>query len=117
MARFDRNAPFESVGGAPGVAYSQNGRYFNNGGYEVEIVKVGEGDNQRSIGCVKADATPALTADEEDEYRASTDQDVPPSQMHWRKLKAVVEQFGHKWTNREDAIAFLEGNNKEEDQP
>lgn len=109
MARFDRNAPFESVGGIPGAIYRQNGRFFNNGGYEVELYEEGEGENRRPMARMKEGATPALTVDEEEEIDASRDKEIPLMEMHWRRLKAMVEQFGGTWTNREEALKFLSG--------
>lgn len=115
MARFDRHAPFDSVGGLPGAAYLQKGRYFNQGGFEVELYKEGAGtENERTMARVKADAQPSLTADEEDEIQASVDADIPVEQLHWRKLKVLVETYGGKWTNRDDGISFLKGMQEQE---
>jgi hypothetical protein len=116
MARFNRNAPFDNVGGAPGAAYLQNGHYFNNGGVEVEIVYEGEGDARHPLGRIKDGATSALTVDEEDEISNSVDKPTDPAHLHWRHLKALVEQFGGTWTNREAALAFLEGREKPTDE-
>jgi hypothetical protein len=117
MARLDKSSPYETIGGAPGVAYSQNGHYFNNGGQEVEMVEVGEGADRRKVGRAKAGVNPLLTADEEDDLRVAKDVPIPLTSLHWTKLKFMVESYGHEWKGRPEAIEFLKGqsvNNNEE---
>lgn len=109
MARFDKNAPYENVGGAPGAAYLQSGHYFNAGFQEVELYEAGEGDSRRTLGRLKKDAGPPLTVEELEEHENSVDVPIEPGQMHWQHLKKVVEQYGGVWTNRAAALAFLAG--------
>src|ERR1700678_2306135 len=97
MARFDKNAPYDVIGGLPGAAFMQNGRLFNNGGVEVEQYTEGEGDNRRSLARVKVNANPNLTVADEVELAETIQENTPPSALHWRHLKVLVESFGHVW--------------------
>jgi hypothetical protein len=112
MARLNRDAPFDAIGGLPGAAYSQNGRLFNPAGFEVETYEVGEGDQKRTLCRAKQDANQNLTVDEEEDAKAA-DAPVTAASMHWRQLKALVESYGHKFTNRQDALRFLENREPE----
>lgn len=117
MARFDKNAPYEVVGGLPGAAFIQNGRYFNNGGAEVEIYREGEGtDDARTLARVKVAANPNLTVADELELslEAAIEAPAEPAALHWRHLKALVESYGHVWRDRQTALRFLENR---EDEP
>lgn len=40
---------------------------------------------------------------------------VPLEDLHWNTLRKMVEDKGGKWTNKEDAIAFLRGTAPAED--
>ena len=105
----NRALPFDVVGGCPGVAYQQNGSYFNNGGIEVEIVEVPNEDGTISPqGRVKVGATDDLMPTIEN---VPVDTKIPqsPEIMHWRQLKCLVEQYGGTYTNRVDALMFLQG--------
>lgn len=116
MARFDKNAPYEVVGGLPGAAFIQNGRLFNNGGAEVEQYIEGEGDDKRSLARLKTAANPNLTVADELELslEAAIEAPAEPAALHWRHLKALVESYGHVWKDRQTALRFLENR---EDEP
>ena len=107
--RLNRALPFELVGGCPGVAFQQNGLSFNAGGQEVEIVQISDGNGgQKPVGRVKVDATDDLCPTPEN---MPVDTTRPPDikSLHWRQLKALVEQYGGVWTDRADALKFLSG--------
>lgn len=116
MARFDKNAPYDIVGGLPGAAFIQNGRMFNQGGAEVETYREGEGDDARTMARVKSHANPNLTVEDELELslEAAIEAPAEPAALHWRHLKALVESYGHVWRDRQTALRFLENR---EDEP
>jgi hypothetical protein len=118
MARLDRNATFENVGGLPGAAFSQNGHLFNNAGQEVETYRVGEGtDDARTLARLKTAANPNLTVDDENELAASVDAPIAPAALHWRQLKVLTDSHGHVWKDRQTALKFLEGQTSDEPLP
>lgn len=112
--RFNKALPYSSVGGCPGVSFLQNGLYFSQGGDEVEIVHVDDGEGGKMpVGRVKIDATDDLMPPLEN-MPVDTLQPQDPETMHWRHLKVLVEQYGGTWTNRADAIAFLKKDQTDE---
>jgi hypothetical protein len=116
MARFDKNAPYELVGGLPGATYIQNGRYFNNGGAEVELYRSGEGTEARTLARTIQNSNPNLTVADEIELAGTIDTPTSPKSMHWRHLKALVEGYGHVWKDRQTALLFLEGREPEREE-
>lgn len=107
--RLNRALPYDTVGGCPGVAYLQNGLYFTAGGQEAEIIHVDDGNGGKMpLGRAKVGADDDLVPPLEN---MPVDHAKPqdPKTLHWRQLKALVEQYGGTWTNRDDALAFLSG--------
>ena len=94
--RFDPSQPYAELIGVPGVAYEQSGRRFTPGGREV-LLSFGE-DGEAVVTPGEADEAPLPPAGQKD-Y----------ADLHWRALKALVEAAGGEWTNKEDALRFLNG--------
>ena len=86
MPRFDDTMPYAEVCGIPGVSFEQNGVFFTVAGHEV----------RDGIAVLDEDEPTASIASE---FRS----------MHWKQLKALVETYGHDWSSKDDAVAFLEG--------
>ena len=84
--RFDVTMPYAEVCGVPGVSYEQNGVFYTVAGHEVRDGVVVLAPDE------PADAGPTS------EFRG----------MHWKQLKALVESYGEDWTNKDNAVAFLE---------
>jgi hypothetical protein len=109
MARLNRDAPFDVVGGLPGAAYSQNGHLFNNAGQEVETYRVDEGTDQaRTLARRVTASNPNLTVADEVEFAEAQDPVIAPSALHWRQLKVLTDAYGHVWKDRKTALEFLE---------
>ncbi len=102
----DRSRPYAEVCGLPGAAFEQDGIMYKHDGslatpeHIVEEPEPYNGPeiNPPSVSCIEAQSPPV---------------DVKDGQvlddMHWRKLKILVESFDGTWTTRENAIKFIRG--------
>lgn len=81
----DRSRPYAQVYGLDGVYWHQDGRNFNF-----------KGDPLDEHGRVVRDPEPVSQGD-------------GMEAVHWRHLKAMVEQYGGEWTTKEAALSFLRG--------
>lgn len=89
MPVLDRSRDFAEIHGAPsGVKYEQDGRCFNLRGEEVDVM-----------------GRPVRIETPKPESKPSEELDG----KHWKHLRAMVELYGGTWTNKADAIAFLQG--------
>lgn len=97
MRRLDRSRDFGTVTGSDtaGVCYEQDGIEFNAMGIAV-------GDP------IPPSDVDIAEAEEADAAAQETPAD-PYDGMHWKQLKALVEQFGGEWSNVSDAKAYLRG--------
>lgn len=91
--RFDRDRPYATVFGQPGVMYQQAGHYYNAGGAEVD-----------EHGASVQIAAPVVIEDVPDPVRRD-DLRVRGN----RELKAMLDVYGEPWTTAENARAFLAG--------
>jgi hypothetical protein len=83
MKTLDQGRDFGFIYGMPGVAYHQDGTYFDSKGHEV---------------AVEAVTDPAvLTQDLREELE----------RMHWTKLRARLSVLGVEYTTKEEAIEAL----------
>lgn len=89
----DRSKPYGEIYGEPGVAFEQNGKYYDGGGSLV--VPKGATD-------VPAVETPEPVA----VVAAPVTADVPTPTSN-KVLRAQMEQYGQEWTSREAALRFL----------
>lgn len=118
--RFDPTRAHSVVYGVPGVAYQQNGRYFQRNGTPVD----GDPDRDREIAEIREKLVDADTAPEvRDALRAklaklTTSVPVVPPVMRQapsddmrlsenKRLKAMVEQYGEEWQGAAHAREFL----------
>lgn len=104
----DRTRPFGIVYGLGGVAYEQDGRYFNDSGKSVKISDTSEPVEEPAI---------EETDDGSNVKPAEVVESPPPAaegptdfdNMHHMKLKAALRVFEEPYTTRESAIEFLKG--------
>lgn len=102
--QLDRNRPFAEICGLPGAAFEQDGIMFRNNGSVaadvapiIEEIWVSEPElNPPSISCIEMPSNPIDHSDGQS-----------LEDMHWRKLKALVEVYGGTWVNRAEAILFI----------
>lgn len=102
--KLDKTKPYAEVCGLPGAVFEQNGVMFKTDGSVandtapiIEEIYVSEPElNPPSVSCIEQQSNPV------DHYNGQALED-----LHWRKLKAIVEVYGGTWTNRADAIVFI----------
>lgn len=100
----DRSRPHAEVCGLPGAAFEQDGVMYKSDGSLADPAPIVEESlpysgleiNPPSVSCIEMQSTP---------------QDINDGQsleeMHWRKLKILVENYGGEWSTREAAINFI----------
>ena len=111
--KLNRDLPYGTVMGLPGVHYEQNGILFNFAGDEVGDGEV-ERINDEPTPPSPRDDTPIFPAEvaKEDENVVSANAKKTQDtfeQMPLKELKALVIAGGGSWTTKEDAIRFLRG--------
>lgn len=107
MATLNQLRPYGQVYGRGGVAFEQDGKFFNALGEEIHLGFISppeeapapESDPNVVPKMYEAESPPADKVHEERSIEG----------MHWRHLKVLVESCGGKWTNRQDALVFLKG--------
>lgn len=83
--KLDKSRPYGTVFGHADHRYVQDGKKFDSRGEEI-LPEVPFSPDE-----------PVILPDDED-----------LSRLHWRLLKSRVEAAGGTWTNKADAVAFLE---------
>lgn len=100
----DRSKPYSEVHGLPGAMFEQAGVLFKfNGAPAVDVAPFVEESiisepyeiNPPEVSCIEQPSIPSDGKTMED--------------MHWQHLRMLVESFGGTWSNRHDAIAFMNG--------
>lgn len=99
--RLDRTRPYDEVFGPGGVALHQDGRLFNMAGFSLD-----EPIPKNAAELLEEEA--AAVTEEPSEGDAAHGVPGSLNDQHWRTLKALVEAYGGTWTNKADAIRFLE---------
>lgn len=111
--RFDRSQPYATISGMPGVAYAQNGHYFNGGGHvvrnpEEEMPEAAEeappaslsGGMRQSVHLMDEETVPhpePVTPAKSDDMRLKEN----------KALKLQMENFGEPWQGVDHARRFL----------
>lgn len=131
----DRNAPFGEVTGLPGVRYYQAGNHFNGRGeyvspeeladamrpsrQELELEKEAKKDALKeafkaerlagtSVTVVeKRPAPPSAAADPLVIDENGRVDNVEFEDLHWTKLRKLVEEAGGEYLGKEQAVAYL----------
>lgn len=109
----DRSRPVGHVIGLTGAVYEQDGRLFNPKGEEVDR----DGHPIEPLPAESSSIPPAALAKPSLPEVASFMPAETPAALvatglaglHWRELKALVESYGGTWTNKKEALTFLEG--------
>lgn len=102
--RLDFSKPYAEVHGQLGAVYEQNGLLYRGDGSPATNLQ----DIPEEV-FVKDDSIPPPVCVIESPSLPIESTERNLQDMHWRHLKALVESFGGEWTNRLDAIKFMEG--------
>lgn len=106
MRQLDRSRPYAEIHGLPGALYTQDGFNFRHDGREaLDISPIVEEPPAYSGPEINP---PAVSCIEQPTDCDGSEKEKPLEEMHWRHLKALVESYGGEWTNRAEAIAFLQ---------
>jgi hypothetical protein len=106
--RLDRDRPFGTVYGLLGVAYAQDGHYFDAGGVEVDDPESPVGQMAGRPELLSAQPSPGavLTATGEPAKISRFDRESHERKVN-QALREQVEGFGEKWQGIEHARRFL----------
>ena len=132
---FDETQPYGTVSGLPGVAYAQGSHHFNGRKEYVspEEFKAAEKPSRAEIEEAKEARKEALKEQFKAERAAGTSVtvvDTPPAapkpasdplviddkdqvdnvqleDLHWTKVRKLVEEAGGQYTGKDEAIKFL----------
>jgi hypothetical protein len=109
--RLDRHRPYGQVWGLPGVAFAQDGQYFDGSGRPVAEP---EGDSQAPEMAEEIGRKPRTEADSRGDFpKVEITSSVPlPKSDDMRlaankALKLQMENFGEEWQGVEHARKFL----------
>lgn len=132
--QFNKDAPYGDVSGLPGVRYYQAGHHFNAQGEYLtpEFVEASQRPSRQVIETEKEARKEALKEAFKAERAAGTSVTVVeakparPSpaadplvvaegetdvvqyeELHWTKLRKLVEDAGGTYTGKDDAVAYL----------
>ena len=105
----DRSKPYAEVSGLPGASYEQNGILFTSDGmpslhlnpYTEDAPEFDSGEPLPAVTCIEM---PSVAED-------ITNGDALEN-LHWRKLKLLVESYGGTFTTRLEAIKFIKSGDK-----
>lgn len=104
----DRSRDYAEVIGVPGVLFSQDGYMFNGGGEAINPAGM-DSVGEKEVDPTSDDNSPIHVAYEQNEHKKEDNDNNKIEQMHWHKLKILVESYGGIWSDRATAIKFLKG--------
>lgn len=122
LRTLDRSKPYGSVMGMSGAAFEQNGILFTLQGFEAraeDLQEIGseepppssnQNEEQKETPAIKEEIAP-IPEEPPTMLKIAENQAQPDTleKMHYMRIKAMVESYGGKWTNKEEGIDFLRG--------
>ncbi len=131
MVTLDRSKPYGEICGKfhiPNAVYEQGPYFFNSAGEYVGKCKGARHPDKTGAATLEAardristiedvehlskavmdmEDIPAMAPDLSDNYLKDLEANTIYGELHWRKLKKLVEAKGKKWTNKADALKLL----------
>lgn len=107
--KLDRARPIGEVVGQPGVKWEQDGHLYKSNGDPVNAAKLIPVNDEPTPPSPRDDTPikPAVVIEAPPGAEDAKPQSI--EEMHWTKLKVLVEANGGVWSNRADAVEFLKG--------